>query len=57
MNLSNTVTEVSLFSDTYGGQNRNQNIAALLLYIVQTTNIEVIEQKFRAFNDGMWKHA
>jgi len=46
MNLGNTVTEVSLFSDTCGGQNRNQNIAALLLYIVQTTNIEVIEQKF-----------
>lgn len=45
--LSETVTEISLFSDTCSGQNRNQNISALLLYIVQTNpNVHVIEQKF-----------
>ncbi|CAG9772257.1 unnamed protein product [Ceutorhynchus assimilis] len=45
--LSETVTEISLFSDTCSGQNRNQNISALLLYLVQTNpNVQIIEQKF-----------
>jgi len=36
-----------MFSDTCGGQNRNQNIAAVLLYAVQSIDhINVIEQKF-----------
>lgn len=45
--LSETVTEISLFSDTCSGQNRNQNISALLLYLVQINpHVHVIEQKF-----------
>ncbi|KAJ8890875.1 hypothetical protein PR048_010384 [Dryococelus australis] len=45
-NLPHHVTEVSMFSDTCGGQNRNRNVAALMLYIVQTTHLEIIEHKF-----------
>lgn len=45
--LPEAVNEISLFSDTCSGQNRNQNISALLLYLVQTNpNLQVIEQKF-----------
>ena len=45
--LPNTVQEISMFSDTCGGQNRNQNVAAVLLYAVQSIDhISVIEQKF-----------
>lgn len=41
------VTEVSLFSDTCSGQNRNQYVAAILLWAVNTIdNINVIEHKF-----------
>ncbi|CAG9782675.1 unnamed protein product [Diatraea saccharalis] len=41
------VTEISLFSDTCGGQNRNQFVAALLLWAVQKIDhFKVIEQKF-----------
>ena len=40
------VTEVTLYSDTCGGQNRNQHVVAMLLYAVQTTHISVIHQKF-----------
>lgn len=40
------ITELSLFSDTCGGQNRNQNVAAILLYAVRSTHLQVIEQKF-----------
>lgn len=29
--LSEEVTEISMFSDTCGGQNRNQNVAAAML--------------------------
>lgn len=46
-NLPSTVSEISLFCDTCGGQNRNQQVAAMLLYVVQ--NIEQlmkIELKF-----------
>lgn len=32
--LSKNITEISLYSDTCSGQNRNQFIAALFLYIV-----------------------
>lgn len=45
-NLPTHVTEVSLWSDTCAGQNRNQYVAALLLYTVQVTHLEVIEHKF-----------
>jgi len=46
-NLPNHVQEVSMFSDTCGGQNRNQNITAILYYAVQTIqNLKSIEEKF-----------
>lgn len=45
-NLPLTVKEVSLWSDTCGGQNRNQHVAALLYYLVNVSHIEVIEHKF-----------
>ena len=41
-----TLLRFLYFSDTYGSQNRNQNIAALLLYIVQSTHLQVMEHKF-----------
>lgn len=45
--LPHYVTEVSMFSDTCGGQNRNKNVAAILLWAVQKIeNINIIEQKF-----------
>lgn len=45
--LDTNVTGLSLFTDTCGGQNRNKNVAAILMFIVQTSNhIKVIEQKF-----------
>ena len=34
--LPNSVQEISMFSDTCGGQNRNQNVTAVLYYAVQT---------------------
>ncbi|KAH9630407.1 hypothetical protein HF086_009556 [Spodoptera exigua] len=41
------VTEVSLFSDTCGGQNRNQFVAAILLWVIQNSNhLQIIEHKF-----------
>ncbi|CAH0723007.1 unnamed protein product, partial [Brenthis ino] len=41
------IKEISLFSDTCGGQNRNQYVSALLLWAVQKiNNLRVIEQKF-----------
>ncbi|CAG4970779.1 unnamed protein product [Parnassius apollo] len=41
------IKEVSLFSDTCGGQNRNQYIAAILLWIMmQDTHLDIIEHKF-----------
>nr|CAI5870153.1 unnamed protein product [Callosobruchus analis] len=46
--LPRQITEVSFFSDTCGGQNRNQNVPAMLYYFVhyEDTPITVIEQKF-----------
>lgn len=44
--LTPTVKEVSLFSDTCGGQNRNQNVAAMFMYAVQYLNIETITHNF-----------
>ena len=40
------VKETSLFSDTCSGQNRNQYIAALCMYVVQNTDLNKIEHKF-----------
>ncbi|CAG9769714.1 unnamed protein product [Ceutorhynchus assimilis] len=47
-NLPNHVTDVSFFSDTCGGQNRNQNVLAMLYYFVHYggNQIATIEQKF-----------
>lgn len=44
--LPDTVTEISLFSDTCSGQNRNQFISALFLYVVQNTNLQIVEHNF-----------
>lgn len=44
--LPDSIKEVSVFSDTCSGQNRNQFIAAFLLHLIQTSHLEVIEQKF-----------
>ena len=44
--LPSAIKEVFLFSDTCGGQNRNQNVAALLLYAVQTLAVKVITHNF-----------
>lgn len=44
--LPSNVTEVSLFSDTCGGQNRNQNVAAMFLYAVQNTSLQIITHNF-----------
>lgn len=41
------VTEVTIYSDTCSGQNRNQYMAAFLLYLVQVSpSLLVIEQKY-----------
>ena len=58
--LPKTVREISMFSDTCGGQNRNQNIASVLLYVVQSIDhINVIKQKFleKGHRHGMQLHA
>jgi len=45
--LTESVTHVSTFSDTCGGQNRNKNILAAMLYAVNCIdNIETIDVKF-----------
>lgn len=45
--MPKTVTEVSIFSDTCSGQNRNQYISALLLWAVhKIDHLQIIEQKF-----------
>lgn len=46
ISLPKDITNVTLYSDTYGGQNRNHNIMALMIYIVQTSHIEQIEHTF-----------
>lgn len=44
--IPNDVTEISLYSDTCSGQNRNQYIAALFLYLVQNTHLLSIQHNF-----------
>lgn len=46
LSLPEDASEVTLYSDTCGGQNQNYNIMALMIYIVQKTNIHKIEHKF-----------
>ncbi|CAK1600206.1 unnamed protein product [Parnassius mnemosyne] len=46
-NLPEVLTYVTIYSDTCSGQNRNQYIAAFLLYLVHThETIKVLEQKY-----------
>lgn len=46
-NVPSHVTEVCLYSDTCGGQNRNQYVTALLLYAVKNIpHLQKIEHKF-----------
>lgn len=44
--LPPNTTQVRLFSDTCGGQNKNQFVAAMFIYAVQALQFEVIDQKF-----------
>ena len=44
--LPDTVTEIFIFLDTCGGQNCNQHIAALFLYLTQTTHLDDINHKY-----------
>lgn len=45
--LPQSIKEISIFSDTCSGQNRNQYISALLLWTVQKIDhLDIIEQKF-----------
>ena len=44
--LPNSVKHVTMFSDTCGGQNRNQYLSAGLLHVVRTSSVSIIEQKF-----------
>lgn len=44
--LPSNVKSVSLFSDTCSGQNRNKNVAAMFLYVVQNTHVETICHNF-----------
>ena len=46
LSLPKSTTHVSLFSDCCGGQNRNRYMSACLSYVVRTSHIKVIEQKF-----------
>ena len=47
-NMPSTTEEVSFFSDTCGGQNRNKHVTAAMQHFVSdnTNNIKVINQKF-----------
>ncbi|CAB3245065.1 unnamed protein product [Arctia plantaginis] len=46
--IPSTIKEITIYSDTCAGQNRNQFIAAYLLHLVQRAdnNLEVFEQKY-----------
>ncbi|XP_071477828.1 uncharacterized protein [Diadema antillarum] len=44
--LPDTVTHVTLYSDCCGGQNRNKFVSAALMYVVRTSHIKVIDQKY-----------
>ncbi|KAJ8888585.1 hypothetical protein PR048_008077 [Dryococelus australis] len=41
--LPDTVTEMSVFSETCSGQNRSQFISALFLYAIENTNVQIAE--------------
>ena len=45
--LPRTVTDVTIYSDCYGGQNCNRNLTAALMYALkEVPNIQVINQKY-----------
>ncbi|CAH1107035.1 unnamed protein product [Psylliodes chrysocephalus] len=44
--LPASIENVRLFSDTCGGQNKNQFVAAMFIYAVQVLQINIIDQKF-----------
>lgn len=46
--IPSTIKEVTIYSDTCAGQNRNQYITAFLIHYIQKTGVEleIIEQKF-----------
>ncbi len=44
--MPKNVKSVCLFSDSCGGQNRNQNMLGALLFTLQSTHIECIDMKF-----------
>jgi len=44
--LASTVTHLSTFSDTCGGQNRNRFICAAMLYATKVTSLELIDLKY-----------
>ena len=39
-------TELSLYSDTCGVQNINQNVSVIFIYVVQNTAVEVVTHNF-----------
>lgn len=45
-NLPPDVKHVTTYSDTCGGQNRNQYVASAMLYIVNKTNIDTVNMKY-----------
>lgn len=47
LSLPQNITEISLYSDTCGGQNRNQNFSAMLKYFLSTQDhVTTITQNF-----------
>jgi len=46
MSLPCTITQLSLYSDTCGRQNRNQNVAAMFLFAVNSTQLQTITHNF-----------
>ena len=45
-NKTSSIKEITLYSDTCGGQNRNQYVAAALLFCIQQNQLSCINQKF-----------
>ena len=44
--LPDLITEQSLYPDTCGGQNIHHNVAAMFLYVVQNTDLEIVTHNF-----------
>ena len=54
-----SIEEVSLFSDTYSGQNRNQQTVVIMLLFAQDNNNDIKTQLpgKRTLDDGGRQHA